>query len=56
MCTFSGEGSIDHDDLMDAAVQGLRYLADRDMIHTTKIDPPDPVIRDNRPKVNPYAA
>lgn len=56
MCTFSGEGSIDHDDLMDAAVQGLRYIADRDMINTTKIDPRDPVPRDDRPKVNPYAA
>jgi len=56
MCTFSGEGSIDHDDLMDAAVQGLRYLADRDMMNTTKIDPRDPAPRDDRPKVNPYAA
>ena len=56
MCTFSGSGSIDHDDLMDAAVQGLRYLIDRDMIHATKIDPPDPVIRDTRFKGNPYAA
>jgi len=56
MCTFSGEGSIDHDDLMDAAVQGLRYIVDRDMINTTKIDPRDPTPRDDRPKVNPYAA
>lgn len=56
LCTFSGEGSIPHDDLMDAAVQGLRYLADRDMIATTKRDPVPPNSRDTRPKVNPYAA
>jgi hypothetical protein len=31
-------------------------LIDRDMIHATKIDPPDPVIRDTRFKGNPYAA
>jgi predicted phage terminase large subunit-like protein len=55
LCTFSGEGSIPHDDMMDAGVQGLRYLADRDMIRVTRpeIEPPSP--RDDRPKVNPYA-
>jgi len=39
---------------MDAAVQGLRYLSDRDMIATTKRDPVPPSPRDTRPKVNPY--
>jgi predicted phage terminase large subunit-like protein len=55
LCTFSGEGSIPHDDMMDAGVQGLRYIADRDMIRVTRpeIEPPSP--RDDRPKVNPYA-
>jgi predicted phage terminase large subunit-like protein len=54
LCTFSGEGSINHDDLMDAAVQGLRYIADRDMIRVTRPDPEVP-----RPtsdvEGNPYA-
>jgi predicted phage terminase large subunit-like protein len=55
LCTFSGEGSIPHDDMMDAGVQGLRYLADRDMIRVTRPEPPEPRTRDDRPKVNPYA-
>lgn len=56
LCTFSGEGSIPHDDLMDAAVQGLRYIADRDMIRVTRPEAPEPRVTDDRPKVNPYAA
>ena len=56
LCTFSGEGSIPHDDMMDAGVQGLRYLADRDMIRVTRPEPPEPRQRDDRPKGNPYAA
>jgi len=54
LCTFSGEGSIPHDDMMDAGVQGLRYIADRDMIRVTRPEPEPP--RDTRPKGNPYAA
>lgn len=56
LCTFSGEGSIPHDDMMDAGVQGLRYLSDRDMIRVTRPDPPEPRDYDDRPKGNPYAA
>jgi predicted phage terminase large subunit-like protein len=56
LCTFSGNGSIPHDDMMDAAVQGLRYLADRDMIRVTRPEAPEPRQRDDRPKGNPYAA
>ena len=56
LCTFSGEGSIPHDDMMDAGVQGLRYLADRDMIRVTRPEPLEPRERDDRPKGNPYAA
>jgi len=56
LCTFSGEGSIPHDDMMDAGVQGLRYIADRDMIRVTRPEPPEPRAYDDRPKGNPYAA
>jgi predicted phage terminase large subunit-like protein len=56
LCTFSGEGSIPHDDMMDAAVQGLRYIADRDMIRVTRPEAPEPRVVDDRPKENPYAA
>jgi predicted phage terminase large subunit-like protein len=55
LCTFSGEGSIPHDDMMDAGVQGLRYIADRDMIRVTRPEAPEPRAHDDRPKVNPYA-
>lgn len=56
LCTYTGKDSIPHDDLMDAAVQGLRYIADRDMITVTRPEPPEPRVYDDRPKVNPYAA
>ncbi len=56
LCTFSGEGSIPHDDMMDAAVQGLRYIADRDMIRVTRPEAPEPNAIDDRVKDNPYAA
>ena len=56
LCTFSGEGSIPHDDMMDAGVQGLRYIADRDMIRVTRPEAPEPRQHDDRPKGNPYAA
>ena len=56
ICTYSGRDSIPHDDMMDAGVQGLRYIADRDMIRVTRPEAPEPRARDDRPKVNPYAA
>ena len=56
LCTFTGNGSIPHDDMMDAGVQGLRYIADRDMIRVTRPEPDPPRDYDDRPKGNPYAA
>lgn len=56
LCTFSGEGSIPHDDMMDAGVQGLRYIADRDMIRTTRAEPEPARDRDDQPQGNPYAS
>jgi predicted phage terminase large subunit-like protein len=55
LCAFSGEGSIRHDDLMDACTQGLRFLADRDMISVSKPKPLQPrLIVNERPRGNPY--
>ena len=55
LCSFSGEGTIRHDDLLDACTQGLRFLADRDMISVTKPKPLQPrLIVNARPRVNPY--
>jgi len=55
LCAFSGEGSIRHDDLMDACTQGLRFLADKDMISVSKPKPLQPrLIVNSRPRMNPY--
>jgi len=55
LCSFSGEGTIKHDDLMDACTQGLRFLADRDMISVSKPKPLQPrLIINERPRTNPY--
>ena len=55
LCAFSGEGSIRHDDLMDACTQGLRFLADKDMISVSKPKPLQPrLIINSRPRMNPY--
>jgi predicted phage terminase large subunit-like protein len=55
LCSFSGEGTIKHDDLMDACTQGLRFLADRDMISVSKPKPVQPrLIVNERPRGNPY--
>ena len=55
LCSFSGEGTIKHDDLMDACTQGLRFLADKDMISVSKPKPLQPrLIVNARPRENPY--
>jgi predicted phage terminase large subunit-like protein len=55
LCSFSGEGTIKHDDLMDACTQGLRFLADKDMISVSKPKPLQPrMIVNERPRGNPY--
>lgn len=54
LCTYSGEGSIMHDDLMDACVQGVRFMADKHMITAT----PQPLEEDLPQEAdvgNPYA-
>ncbi len=43
LCTFTGEGSIEHDDHVDAATQAVRYFLDRHLISVSEamkdIDP-----------------
>lgn len=56
VCSFHGEGSIKHDDFVDATTQALRLLADRNQMAVTlpvkKAKPRKPVIA----RHNPYAA
>lgn len=40
LCSFVGEGSIKHDDLMDTTTQALKYIMDRFAVKFTV--PPDP--------------
>jgi predicted phage terminase large subunit-like protein len=57
VCSFHGEGTIEHDDYVDATTQALRYLADYASLSVTV--EPDPDERDyaaeRKGRVNPYA-
>lgn len=55
ICTFSGEGSIPHDDHVDAGSQALRLLSDRNMLDTIRHKPEEtaPLVT-NEQRQNPY--
>jgi phage terminase large subunit-like protein len=56
LCTYSGEGSIMHDDLMDACVQGVRFMADKHLIKVTpKSLEEDEPLATGTDYSNPYA-
>ena len=56
LCSFTGKGSLRHDDYVDSATQALRLMMDKHMLSavkaTTEIRDPAPP----RTVVNPYAA
>lgn len=54
LTNFTGEGSIRHDDLMDACVQGVRVIADRNNITLAPPKTDDPRVPKAR-EGNPYA-
>jgi predicted phage terminase large subunit-like protein len=55
LCTFTGEGSIKHDDFVDSATQAIRFLTDKQWI-TLQPKPPrdDAVDAYNPRRANPY--
>jgi hypothetical protein len=61
VCTFIGEGSIEHDDLLDTATQALRFYKDRYFpSFTVPVDPEEIARlktrqRANKMRGNPYA-
>ncbi len=62
VCTFSGTGSVDHDDYVDTTSQALRYFADRLQVSTTLKRDPDKEAEERaeaeanrRAARNPYA-
>lgn len=65
LCSFTGNGSIKHDDYVDSTSQAMRLLLDKGFVTLVKppvVDPhvaPDPddgSQRQRKPYVNPYAA
>ena len=66
LCTFAGEGSIEHDDHVDAATQAVRYFLDRHLVsveeaskyvdpHAPKPLPEDTLTGRTKPVINIYA-
>lgn len=55
LCSFTGEKSIKHDDLMDSATQAIRLISDKNMLSTT-IPLQEATIRKPKVQFNPYAA
>lgn len=56
LCTFTGEGSIPHDDYVDSTTQAIRYLVDAKFISVTEPQREEPEHDDDGEVTNPYAA
>ena len=54
LCSFTGEKSIKHDDLMDSATQAIRLISDKNMLSAT-VPLKEDVPRRQKAIVNPYA-
>ena len=60
LCSFTGEGSIKHDDHVDACTQALRLALDKGMVRMisdVKVETAareDEARRSSRPRINPY--
>lgn len=54
LCSFTGEKSIKHDDLMDSATQAIRFLSDKNMLAMT-VKQPEPLPKRQKQYTNPYA-
>jgi hypothetical protein len=56
LCSFSGEGSVEHDDYVDSTAQAIRLIADKFKITTTPPKDVDDVEYEPRKiRRNPYA-
>jgi len=49
LCTFSGEGSIKHDDYVDSATQAIRFLTDKHWVTLKPREIRDPAVEVYRP-------
>jgi hypothetical protein len=50
MCAFAGDGSVEFDDILDCCVQGILYLAAKELFNVTPLGRtmPDPDEEDER--------
>jgi phage terminase large subunit-like protein len=55
LCTFTGEGTIKHDDHVDSWTQALRVMMDKNMLADVKLSK-QPVPVPDEPHTNPYGA
>lgn len=56
LCAFTGEGSVKHDDYVDAMTQAVRLCLDKGLVSVVKASKAPETPRDDAPLVNPYAA
>lgn len=61
LCSFTGKGSIKHDDYVDSTTQAMRLMMDKGMVTLIKAAVVDPHAAESeepvrRPRENPYAA
>lgn len=59
LCSFTGSGSIRHDDYVDSTTQAMRLMMDKNLLHNTpmpKRGAQEDEREERRPRVNPYAA
>jgi predicted phage terminase large subunit-like protein len=56
LCSFTGRGSLKHDDYVDAVTQALRLMMDKNMLSAVKAKPEIREPAPPRTVVNPYAA
>ena len=57
LCSFTGSGSIKHDDYVDSSTQALRLMMDKNLLDNTPMPKRgEENYRPTLPKVNPYAA
>jgi len=55
LCSFTGSGSIKHDDYVDVFSQAIRLISDRNMLEGVKPKPGDTPVVERKPVQNPYS-
>lgn len=56
LCTFTGSGSIKHDDFVDSVTQAIRLMMDKNLLSAVKKSNMEYDRPPSRPVVNPYAS